>query len=158
MKRFHLTTTNFRTDVVKHWRDTDVLELNTSYQRGDVWGLTRRRNLIWSIIRGIPIPAIITNERGIDVKRYVAVIDGKQRITSILRFLDSEFSVDGDWFDEEADQVFFKDLPAEKQREFRARPLGFVEGKLDSIEDEQEVFELVNFGGVPQGETDLPDE
>jgi hypothetical protein len=59
------------------------LDIDPIYQRTDVWSNTEAVSLIRSILRGIPLPSVILweNEKG----RY-QVIDGKQRITSILRF------------------------------------------------------------------------
>jgi hypothetical protein len=41
------------------------------------------------------------------------------------------------------------------QRRFRNLPMSMSEGKLKSLEEEQRIFELVNFGGVPQGMSDV---
>jgi len=30
-----------------------------------------------------------------------------------------------------------------------------AEARVDSLEQEAEIFELINFGGVPQGQSDL---
>ena len=84
-----------------------------------------------------------------------AIIDGKQRIGAILGFIDNDFSVPGEWFEVGAVEVYYRDLPVEKQRRFGNKPLQFCEGTLGTIEEEQEIFELINFGGVPQGESDL---
>src|ERR1017187_3302452 len=69
------------------------IDLNPSYQRGDVWPTTDSQLLIESILRGIPLPSIIIlrpNERvsseGTSISPY-EVVDGKQRLTAILRFI-----------------------------------------------------------------------
>lgn len=112
-------------------------------------------NLIKSILQGVPIPSIIVNNRDWESDNYrIAVIDGKQRITSILNFLGDSLAVPGEWFGVDMPFVHFGDLPIEKQRHFRQSTLAFSEGQLRSIEEEQYVFELVNFGGVPQGQKD----
>ncbi len=36
--------------------------------------------------------------------------------------------------------------------------IAFSEGRLPDLESEKEVFELINFGGVPQGENDFSQE
>jgi hypothetical protein len=65
------------------------LILSPSYQRDDVWPLRNSQELIESILRGIPLPSIVllnvTARRG-EPERY-EVVDGKQRLTSILRFI-----------------------------------------------------------------------
>lgn len=65
------------------------LNLNPSYQRGDVWPTSDSQQLIESILRGIPLPSIILLKPrtvGNAVAKY-EVVDGKQRLTSILRFM-----------------------------------------------------------------------
>ena len=71
-----------------YWAGQGNLNLNPSYQRGDVWPTSDAQKLIESILRGIPLPSIILLNPGGDKKitRY-EVVDGKQRLTSILRFI-----------------------------------------------------------------------
>ena len=158
LKRMSLYASNRPVDAIRHWRNEGVLVLNAPYQRGDVWGKKRRVNLIRSVILGVPIPSIVINDRmkaGWKKNDFsIIVIDGKQRITSILMFLDSELEVPGDWFGMTEDVVTFDKLPIVNQRMFKSATLSFSEGALPSLKMEREVFDLVNFGGVPQGESD----
>ncbi len=62
------------------------LELSPSYQRGDVWPTSDAQMLIESILRGIPLPSVILLKREGDDLVY-EVVDGKQRLTTILRFI-----------------------------------------------------------------------
>ncbi|MFT4200033.1 DUF262 domain-containing protein [Gordonia sp. (in: high G+C Gram-positive bacteria)] len=59
------------------------LNLSPSYQRGDVWSGPDRSALIESILRGVPLPSIILLKKGSSRE----VVDGKQRLTTILRFI-----------------------------------------------------------------------
>lgn len=61
------------------------LNLTPSYQRGDVWRTGDRQKLIESILRGIPLPSIILLRKG--GASPDDVVDGKQRLTAILRFV-----------------------------------------------------------------------
>lgn len=65
------------------------LNLSPSYQRADVWPTPDAQKLIESIVRGIPLPSVIILERQRDVGpgTEYEVVDGKQRLTSILRFM-----------------------------------------------------------------------
>lgn len=159
LSRLPLAATNRPIDVIKHWRKSGYLLLDAPYQRGVVWGKKRQRNLIRSLCLGVPIPAIIVNDRfnarwkGED-GHAIAVIDGKQRCTAILRFLDNELDVPGEWFGLEG-PVLLRDLPEAEQRGFRMTiTMPFAEGTLSTIGQEQEVFDLINFGGLQQGESD----
>ena len=62
------------------------LNLSPSYQRADVWPTADAQQLIESVLRGIPLPSIILLQ---DDESSVSfeVVDGKQRLTSILRFM-----------------------------------------------------------------------
>lgn len=61
------------------------LNLTPSYQRGDVWRTGDRQALIESILRGIPLPSVILLRTGPSTPHDV--VDGKQRLTAILRFV-----------------------------------------------------------------------
>jgi hypothetical protein len=67
-----------------------ILNLNPSYQRGDVWPTSDAQKLIESILRGIPLPSIILLKPRSGIEKAQSpfeVVDGKQRLTSILRFI-----------------------------------------------------------------------
>lgn len=137
------------------------LDLNAPYQRGLVWGVTRKRNLIRSLLSGIPVPSIVINDRSVrfegwDAERdpFYVVVDGKQRITALRDFVDGKFSVPGHWFDVDADEVRFTELDKPAQRKFMHRPIAVSEAKLATLDEERDMFDLINFGGVPQGEID----
>ena len=59
--------------------------LTPSYQRGDVWRNGDRQSLMESILRGVPLPSIILLRTGPSTP--YEVVDGKQRLTAILRFV-----------------------------------------------------------------------
>lgn len=160
LERLRLSQTNRPIDTLLYWKKEQQLNLSPPYQRGDVWGYRRRQNLIRSILLGVPIPSIIINDRfaaNWKDDESIVVIDGKQRITAVLDFLNDDLTVPAEWFgvDSFMGLVVFSDLTPARQRYFRQFPLPFTEGQLGSLEAETEVFDLVNFGGVPQGESDL---
>lgn len=169
LERLRLSQTARPVDTLLYWSKDSQLLLTPPYQRGDVWGVKRQRNLIRSILLGVPIPSIILNDRfsaawnssrqqAVPESECIAVIDGKQRITAILAFLTDELTVPAQWFGFEGSLeafVHFSDLPLPKQRGFRQTPLQMSEGQLPDLASEIEVFELVNFGGLAQGESDL---
>lgn len=164
MKRLQLNQSNRPIEWLSYLEQSRDLELSPPYQRGDVWGIRRRRNFIRSILMGIPIPSIIVNDRLMadfvgDKPEAFAVIDGKQRCTAILMFFADRFTVPAEWFEPahiatDRPEIIYSELNAIGQRMFRGRGLAFSEARLKTLEDEQEVFELVNFGGIPQGERD----
>lgn len=62
------------------------LNLTPSYQRSDVWTNSARQALIESILRGIPLPSVILLKSNVPGQPH-EVVDGKQRLTAILRFV-----------------------------------------------------------------------
>lgn len=155
-------------------RENASLDMDQPYQRGDVWGLTRRRNLIRSMLLGIPIPSLVINDRfsarfkepgySQDREWSYAIVDGKQRVTTFLMFARDEFAVPASWYKaadvirtedtEDGPYVRFSGLSESERRGFESLPLGTTEGKFSSLAAEEFIFDLVNFGGVAQGDTD----
>ncbi|MFJ9378906.1 DUF262 domain-containing protein [Streptomyces sp. NPDC101455] len=151
-------------------------ELDPAYQRGSVWGLLRRRNLIRSLLIGLPIGQITVNNRaasrfsgpGYDRRKSApyAVIDGKQRIEALLAFSNGDFSVPRSWWiagdvsdtiwedTPDGPYVRFKHLTMQGEARFELAALPSDEARLSSVAEETEVFHLINFGGVPQGQHD----
>lgn len=149
---------------VDHYRmlasQPDRLDLNPSYQRGSVWGTERKRNLIKSLLMGLPIGAVFLNSR--DIMQPDRVVDGKQRIEAVLDFLGDRLSVPAEWFAAEdlipADTLGVTDrdsdltLPA--QRRFRSATVATYQTKLRTEAEERDLFLLINYGGVAQGDVD----
>jgi hypothetical protein len=62
------------------------LNLSPGFQRNSVWGLSDRRKLIDTVCRNYPLPAIFLYRRQHNGEIIYDVIDGKQRIETILMF------------------------------------------------------------------------
>jgi Protein of unknown function DUF262 len=167
LESMRLTPMNYTLDHFVGARERGHLELNAPYQRGEVWGIERQRNLIRSLIMGIPFGSIVVNSRA-KASNYrdvtLAVIDGKQRITTLLAWIDGELSVPASWFHpqyigatpletEDGPYVTARMLTPHHSTSMVSVPT--LEAVLPSIEDEQAVFSLINFGGVAQGDSDL---
>jgi hypothetical protein len=75
---------------------TPVLDLEPSYQRMDVWPELKRKEFLNNLFLGCAINDIILALYKIDEhgNKYYRVIDGKQRLTSILRFVEDTIKVD----------------------------------------------------------------
>lgn len=173
----------YRTQIVDGvaWEITssmrDFLILNPAYQRGIVWTDDQRIALVSSWIRGLPIQNVIMNDRRRwerdkpeSKKRYVeqhlAVIDGKQRIETALAWFDSKLAVPASWFAPEdvettaetADGTYvtFGGLTVEYRRHAKfSWKLPRMEVFLDSVQDEADLYLLVNGGGTPQTMQDM---
>ena len=65
------------------------LDLEPPWQRKDVWSPKKKKELIKSLLLGIPLPSIILHKRG----SQRSIIDGKQRLTAIVKFMQNEFKL-----------------------------------------------------------------
>lgn len=156
------------------------IDLNPPYQRGSVWTEDQRIALVKSWLMGVPIPAIILNDRGSrefgqnnpEVAPYKtetpiwAVIDGKQRIETGKLWFHDQLQVPASWFDSEwieqttesrdGPYVAFGDLTEAGQRRCGNRfMLPMVDARLDSVQAEAALYVLVNGGGTVQTPEDM---
>ena len=68
------------------------LEISPEFQRNNVWKSSQMSELVESILMGIPIPVIYLFE---DRNGNKQIVDGKQRITTIIDFQDDKFTLNG---------------------------------------------------------------
>ena len=73
-------------EIIQKYRDKK-LNLNPGFQRDSVWKISDRAKLIDSIIKNYPLPSLFLYRRETDGEIYYDVIDGKQRIESILMYM-----------------------------------------------------------------------
>lgn len=67
------------------------IKLDPAFQRGDEkWTIKQNSELIESILMGIPLPVIYFFQ---DEKGLRQVVDGRQRLTCIIKFLNDEFKL-----------------------------------------------------------------
>ena len=70
------------------------LDLNPPYQRRSVWNQSFKDYFIDTILLGYPAPAIFLYEEiHTDGAAFYHVVDGKQRLTTILEFVENRFPV-----------------------------------------------------------------
>lgn len=65
------------------------IKLNPNFQRREAWGSARKSRFIETIIVGLPAPQLVLAEVKGQRGKYI-VLDGKQRLLSLLRFTESE--------------------------------------------------------------------
>ncbi|WP_423379861.1 DUF262 domain-containing protein [Burkholderia sp. LMG 32019] len=132
------------------------------YQRLSVWSEEKQSFLIDTILRNYPIPPIFLHQH-IDPstgKTHYDVIDGKQRLTSIQRFINDEISVTTDSFDENNDKQseliagkFFRDLDDPALQNFKknfwryAIPIEYIDTTDKNLI--KSIFDRLNRNGEP---------
>lgn len=68
-----------------------MVVLDSSFQRENVWKIQQKRELIESILMGLPLPIFYFNE---DKTGRLIVIDGRQRLGAIFEYMDNVFALD----------------------------------------------------------------
>src|SRR3954465_9136420 len=80
------------------WYREGKLFVNRRYQRKLVWTLEEKQKLIESLLKKYPVPAILLAERDGSPGTY-EIIDGLQRLHSIVSFIENSFSLpEGTYF------------------------------------------------------------
>ena len=69
------------------------IDVESEYQRGLVWTTPQQALLIDSILRGFDIPKLFLREQPRGSEHLFQVVDGKQRLTAIWRFMSDEFAL-----------------------------------------------------------------
>jgi hypothetical protein len=100
-------------------RKMEKLDLNPEYQRRSVWSLKYRLFFVDTIIHNYPSPTIFLM-KDYDANNHVVykVVDGKQRLTTIFKFLDGEFCTPINENEPSISEKYFLELPKEIQRRF----------------------------------------
>jgi hypothetical protein len=151
------------------------MTLDPPYQRGSVWTPDKRVALIRSLMQGVPIPSLITSDRswhgwtgpavGGDGP-VVAVIDGRQRLETMIAWFDSTLAVPASWWPvkdivstvdtDDGAYVVYSGLDRTAQLHFsHSAVMGVCEARVADIAAEAAIFCLVNGEGVPVDPWDL---
>lgn len=99
MKIFDVTRTLYKVSDFLGWQKSATLILSPSFQRRSVWKKGAKSYLIDTIVRGLPIPILFLRERRTDLNSFEPireVIDGQQRIRTLISFISPELLNDLD--------------------------------------------------------------
>jgi hypothetical protein len=140
-------------------------DLDAPYQRESVWSRTQRQGLIKSLLMGLPTGAVTLNFRlGRSAGAYT-VVDGKQRIETLRAFYDDEFAVPAAWFTADAVRevideypekgVLFSGLTPDTQAWFGFLPMPTLEARVDTVQEEAEIYLLINSAGTEHTTEDI---
>lgn len=141
MKNFDTRTYNI-SDFIE-WNENGHLELSPDFQRRSVWTEKAKSYLIDTIIRGKPIPKILISQRLQGTKNVRIVVDGQQRLRTMLGFYNGDFKISRVHNEEYAGKTF-DSLPKEVQNEFLKYELG-VDLLFDMpYEDILDIFARIN--------------
>ena len=143
----------------------DKYNFNPACQRKSVWNEERESFLIDSIMKNFSIPPIFLHQKINDEngKTIYDVIDGKQRLTSIIKFIENKITLPDDYSaddfgDERLNGLKFEDLKDDlseyKKNFWRYNiPVEYID-----TEDEKTinaVFDRLNRNGIPLNPQEL---
>lgn len=150
---------------------SDDGDISPEYQRGSVWTEDQRIALVRSWLMGVPIPSIVVNDRifgpwpsnhtGPMGHFAYSVIDGKQRVETAIAWFEGEFAVPASWFDpasveiteETEDGPYVRHtglIASERRHQGNSFHLPTVEAQVATLEEEAELYLLLNGAGTPQ--------
>lgn len=121
------------------------VDFNPDYQRGSIWDDEDREKLLDSIFAGREIGRFVFKQlpftRTSDDGNYYEIVDGKQRMLTLLAFYENRFPYKG---------VYYNDLSAQDKNWFMDAPIGVAEIDQNVTRTEVlEIFLALNQGGKP---------
>lgn len=163
--------TEMKIDQLVAYLNEEKINLSPAFQRGHVWSLRIRRKLLMNMIQGKPIPAIFLYKEASGAKYSYNILDGKQRIESVILFIANSRPTDlaiskwnsyfvdkmhktaGEfWIEWNGQKLTFKKLSEDIVRDFREYAIPTVEIQLDEETTLDQIISLfvdINQQGVP---------
>jgi len=154
--RFNPEPCNIRiAAMAEHYKlDFDVYlpNLKMNLQRDYCWTIDQKRELVWSVLKKRHIPRISLLNTMEDVYQ---VIDGKQRLSTMITFYKNDFSLEIDGV-----PYYFDDLPEDYKNAYSGYmiPLEVVNEESHSRAsdfDKIDWFKYINFAGTLQDKMHL---
>lgn len=110
------------------------------FQRKFVWTIKQQQKLIESIYLGLPIGIIIYNLPNVPTDTDFWLLDGQQRITTIIRYIDDCFPVNN---------YLYSQLPQEEQNHFDRMTTQVYQTQFECEEDCADIYNRLVYGGTP---------
>jgi len=124
---------------------TNQLDLDPPYQRKSVWTPKDRRYFLDTIFRNYPCPPLFlhktTDDKGFTVYH---VVDGKQRLETVLDFSKDKFSIDETYGDIAFNGKKFSELTKEQKRVFWDYIFPIIYLDISDGEEVNNIFDRVN--------------
>lgn len=125
------------------WHQNDLLDLSPSFQRRGVWTKAAKSYLIDTIIRGRPMPKVLITQELSNQKTIRTVVDGQQRLRTILEFVTDGFAI-LKAHNTEYGRMMYSNLPEPVQNQILSYAIGvdvLFNAKLDDLLD---IFARIN--------------
>lgn len=133
-------------EIKRMVEETKELQLDPDFQRNEVWNTSQKRELIESLLMGIPIPVIYVFENEQGIKQLV---DGRQRISTIISFMNNKFALNDLDLLSRFNGFKFKDLePIYQSKLERYQLFVYVIEPPTPEVIKYDIFDRVNRGGT----------
>lgn len=123
------------------------LDLDPPYQRKSVWTKKDKQFFVDTVLRNYPSPALFLHKVISDDGSVIYhVIDGKQRIQTLLEFTSDKFSIADDYGDLRLDTKIFSQLETEFKKKIWNYRLSveLIDIEADISKDVNEIFDRLN--------------
>ncbi len=110
------------------------LILSPPFQRNLVWRTIHKSDFIKTILLGYPFPQIFLAKGELNAEELTTtsvVVDGQQRMNSILEYIDNEYSVD---------EKYYSDLTKHERENFLKYEIAIIE--LEMEQDDPKIIEI----------------
>lgn len=123
------------------------VDMNPDYQRGLVWQLEDKQKLIDSIFKGVDIGKFVFIRRDYGSESHLyEILDGKQRLTAIMEFLEDRFKYNG---------FYYSELHPVDQSHIQGYSVSLAEVSNPTKEQIYRYFLRLNIGGKPMAQEQL---
>lgn len=131
--------------------ESGELSIQPKYQRRrTAWPVNAKTALMDTILNNFPLPPIYLRDYVDDSgKRKKEIIDGQQRISTIVEFYRNEFSLSKNIYDEDFYGCSFRDLPGEEQLMIEDFEVSFISIRGASDSDIISIFSRLNSFSLP---------
>ncbi|PCJ51078.1 MAG: hypothetical protein COA74_01035 [Gammaproteobacteria bacterium] len=131
--------------------NSNELSIQPKYQRRrTAWPINAKTALMDTILNNFPLPPIYmrdyVNDEG---KRKKEIIDGQQRISTIIEFYNNEFVLSKNIYDEDFAGCSFNELPSEEQLMIEDFEVSFISIRGASESDIISIFSRLNSYSLP---------
>lgn len=127
------------------------LSIQPKYQRRrTAWPITAKTALMDTVLNNFPLPPIYLRDYvDPDGKRRKEIIDGQQRISTIIEFYNNQFELSKNISDEDFAACDFKSLPPEEQLMIEDFEVSFISIRGASEGDIISIFSRLNSYSLP---------
>jgi len=131
--------------------ESDEAELYIpDYQREFIWDAKQESRFIESLLLNLPVPYLFVADTGHGkYEGRLEIVDGSQRIRTLVRFLQDEFALQGLLKLRAANGFRFSEFSLPRQLRLKRKTLRMIElTELADEETRREIFDRLNTGGT----------